>query len=116
MGFHRAPVRSYRATCWRLSGLGGPFAAHGRTPGAGIDTVVVLAICSGLPTPPRRLVTIDVHTQFLAPVVGQDCIAEAVVRKRGRSIVFLRVEVRTDDGALVAEGALAYKVSVAADG
>jgi uncharacterized protein (TIGR00369 family) len=81
-----------------------------------IDTVVVLAICSSLPTPPRRLVTIDVHTQFLAPVVGRDCIAEAVVRKRGRSIVFLRVEVRTDDGALVAEGALAYKVSLAADG
>jgi hypothetical protein len=36
---------------------------------------------------------------------------EAIVRKRGRNISFLFVEVRTVDGVLVAEGSVSYKVS-----
>lgn len=75
-----------------------------------IDTVVVMAIFSGLDEPPERLVTIDLHTHFIDAVVRQDCIAEAEVRRRGRSIIFLHVEVRTPDGKLVADGSLSYKV------
>ncbi|MBI2060850.1 MAG: PaaI family thioesterase [Nitrospirae bacterium] len=75
-----------------------------------IDTVVVMAIISGLPEPPERLLTIDLHTHFMDAVIRQDCIAEAEVRRRGRSIIFLYVEVRTPDGKLVADGSLSYKV------
>lgn len=80
-----------------------------------MDTVVVLAIISGLDREPGRLATVDIHTHFLNPVVKQDCIAEAVVRKRGGSMIFLFVEVRTPDGTLVADGSLSYKITMPKD-
>lgn len=83
---------------------------HGGVTMSLIDTVVVSAILSNVPGIPDRLVTIDAHTHFLAPVIQMDMVAEAVVRKRGRKIVFLFVEVRTPDGTLVADGTVAYKV------
>lgn len=80
-----------------------------------MDTVVVLAIISGLDREPGRLSTVDIHTHFLEPVVEKDCIAEAVVRRRGKRLVFLHVEVRTPDGTLVADGSLCYKVTMPKD-
>ena len=75
-----------------------------------IDTAVVNAILSGVEQIPEQLLTIDVHTHFLSMVKGEDCVAEAEVRHRGRKIVFLNVEVRTASGTLVADGAVSYKV------
>jgi uncharacterized protein (TIGR00369 family) len=83
---------------------------HGGALATLVDTAVVPAIGSAFDGP-RALFTIDMHVQYLAPVAGVDAVAEAWVEKRGRSIVFCRVEVRTDDDTLVATGALAYKVS-----
>lgn len=77
-----------------------------------MDTVVVSAILSGLSEAPDRLLTIDLHTHFMDAAIGQDCVAEAEVRRRGRSIVFLFIEVRTADGKLVADGTVSYKVSM----
>jgi len=75
-----------------------------------IDSVVVTAILSGINQVPDRLLTIDLHTHFLAGVAKEDCIAEAEVRHRGRKIVFLNVEVSTPSGILVADSSLSYKV------
>jgi uncharacterized protein (TIGR00369 family) len=82
---------------------------HGGAIATLIDTAVVPAIASAFDGP-RMLFTIDMHVQFLAPIQGEDAVAEAWVERRGRSIVFCRVEVRSAKGELSATGALVYKV------
>jgi uncharacterized protein (TIGR00369 family) len=85
--------------------------AHGGAIAALIDSVVVPAIGSHYPDR-RAFATIDVHVQFLGPLVDEDAIAEGWVTQRGRSIVFCEAEVRgASSGRAVARGALAYKVS-----
>jgi uncharacterized protein (TIGR00369 family) len=75
-----------------------------------IDTVVVPVIGSAYDEP-REIFTIDLSVRFIAPIVNEDAVAEGWVVKRGRSIVFLEAEVRTDSGTLAATGSLVYKVS-----
>jgi uncharacterized protein (TIGR00369 family) len=82
---------------------------HGGAIATLIDTAVVPAIGSAFDGP-RMLLTIDMHVQFMAAIRGEDAIAEAWVERRGKSIVFCRVEVRSASGELAATGALAYKV------
>jgi uncharacterized protein (TIGR00369 family) len=82
---------------------------HGGAIATLIDTVVVPAIGSGYDEP-RPLFTIDMHVQYLDPLIGEDAIAEAWIEKRGRSTVFCRVEVRASSGTLVSTGTLVYKV------
>jgi len=82
---------------------------HGGAIATLIDTAVVPAIGSAYDGP-RVLLTIDMHVQFLAPIERDDAVAEAWVERRGKSIVFCRVEVRSGAGELAATGALVYKV------
>lgn len=82
---------------------------HGGAVATLIDTVVVPAIGSGY-AEPRPFFTVDMHVQYLDPIRGEDAVAEGFVEKRGRSMVFCRVEVRTDSGILAATGVLVYKV------
>jgi uncharacterized protein (TIGR00369 family) len=84
---------------------------HGGAIASLIDTVVVGAILSRLEEPPRRLVTIDLHIHYLEAAVAEDLIAEARVRRRGRRIVFLEVEVRSASGKEIAHGELSYLVA-----
>lgn len=83
---------------------------HGGALAALIDTAVVPAI-AGAYDEPRPLLTVNMQVQYLAPVLEEDAIAEAWVEKRGRQLVFCRVEVRTAHGDLAATGTLVYKVS-----
>lgn len=82
---------------------------HGGALATLVDTVVVPAIASAYDAKPRCL-TLNLQVQFLAPLVGEDAIAEGWVEKRGRSICFCRAEVRSASGTLVATGNLVYKV------
>ena len=79
---------------------------HGGLVAALIDSSVVGAMLSrhDLDTLPKRLVTLSVTVQFLDVVVDTDVIAEARVRRRGRSVCFLDVEVRDPSGREVAHG------------
>jgi uncharacterized protein (TIGR00369 family) len=83
---------------------------HGGAIATLIDTAVVPAIGSGYDQP-HALFTIQMQVEYLDPIVGEDAIAEAWIEKRGRSIVFCRVEVRAAGGTLAAIGTLIYKVS-----
>ncbi len=83
---------------------------HGGAIASLIDTAVVGALFSGFETMPRRVVTLDMHIHYLDAAVEQDVIAEARVRRRGRSVVFLTVDCHTDDGKQVAHGELSYRV------
>lgn len=81
---------------------------HGGALATLVDTVVVPAIGGGY-TEPRPFFTVDLHVQYLESL-SEDAIAEGWIERRGRSLVFCRVEVRSASGRLVAAGMLTYKV------
>ena len=85
---------------------------HGGAIASLIDTVVVGSIFSRMKDVPKKLATIDMHVHYLAPLVKEDAVAEGWVRRRGRSIVFLGVEVQSASGTVVAHGELSYFVAV----
>jgi uncharacterized protein (TIGR00369 family) len=60
--------------------------------------------------PGEALTTIELKTNFLAPVRGQDVIAEASIVKRGRTIVLGEVNLRVPSGALVGKSLVTYLV------
>ncbi len=82
---------------------------HGGALATLVDTAVVPAIGSAYDER-RVLLTVTMTIQYLAPVVGEDAIAEAWVEKRGRSTCFCRVEVRSASDVLVATASVVYKV------
>jgi len=86
---------------------------HGGAVATLIDTVVVPAVASAYDAVPRML-TLTMNVQYLGAVVEEDAVAEGWVQRRGRSTVFCRAEVRTEDGTVAATGDLVY--SVRADG
>ena len=83
---------------------------HGGALATLIDTVVVPAIGSAYEDR-RVLLTVDMHVAYLAGVAREDAIAEGWVEKRGRSMVFCRVELRSASGVLASTASLVYKVS-----
>ena len=82
---------------------------HGGAIATLIDTVVVPAIGSAYEER-RRLLTIGMSIQYVGGVANEDAVAEGWVERRGRSIVFSRVEVRTGAGDLAATASVVYKV------
>jgi uncharacterized protein (TIGR00369 family) len=60
--------------------------------------------------PGERLTTIELKTNFLAPVKGQDVVAEASIVKRGRTVVLGDVVLKTDAGDLVGKSLVTYMV------
>jgi uncharacterized protein (TIGR00369 family) len=83
---------------------------HGGALATLVDTVVVPAIAS-VHAEPRPLLTIAMTMQYLAPVAGEDAVAEGWVERRGRSTCFCRVEVRSASGELAVTASVVYKVS-----
>jgi len=82
---------------------------HGGALATLVDTVVVPAIASAYPEP-RPLLTISLTTQFLGSVKDEDAVAEGWVERRGRSVVFCRVELRNARGELSVTASVVYKV------
>lgn len=60
--------------------------------------------------PGETLTTIELKTNFLAPVRGLDVVAEASIVKRGRTVVLGDVVIRTDAGELVGKSLVTYMV------
>ncbi|MGH7860225.1 MAG: PaaI family thioesterase [Candidatus Binatia bacterium] len=90
---------------------------HGGAIATLLDTAVVGAIRSVYDERPRRLATIDLHLHYLDAVADEDVIAEARVRRRGRSIVFVAIDARTPAGREIAHAEGSYRISIdVADG
>jgi uncharacterized protein (TIGR00369 family) len=85
---------------------------HGGAIATLIDTVVVPAVGSAFDEVPRMMtLNLSVNYQSAIPE-GEDAVAEGWVERRGRSIVFLRVEVMAaTSGDIAATGNLVYKVT-----
>ncbi len=83
---------------------------HGGAIATLIDTVVVPAVAAPYDERPM-LATVGLDIHYLGPVIEQDAVAEGWVTKRGRSTVFCRAEVYTEEGDVTATASLIYKVS-----
>jgi uncharacterized protein (TIGR00369 family) len=82
---------------------------HGGAIATLIDTVVVPAV--GQAYDARwAYFTIGMNIRYIGAVAQQDAVAEGWIEQRGRSLVFCRAEVRTEDGRLAADGTLTYTV------
>jgi len=83
---------------------------HGGALATLADTVVVPAVGSGYDER-RALFTVTMSIQYLDAIAGEDAIAEGWVEKRGRSMCFCQVEIRSASGVLAATATVVYKVS-----
>ncbi|CAH1687253.1 PaaI family thioesterase [Hyphomicrobiales bacterium] len=81
---------------------------HGGVVSAMIDTAgdVALIMLHGAAPP-----TINVRVDYLRPIVGEALTARATIRKSGRSIAFVDIDVFGPDGALVAIGRANYAMN-----
>ena len=82
---------------------------HGGAIASLIDSAGVLAIKATVPDAIGGA-TVSMTVNYLAPAQQIDLIAEARIIRRGRSLVFLDVDVLAPDGERVAKGQLTYKV------
>ncbi len=91
--------------------LQGGGVVHGGAIASLIDSVVIGAVFSLFPERPRRVATIDLHVHFLDVVVDEDVIAEARVRRQGKSIVFVEIDALTHAGREVAHGEVSCRLT-----
>lgn len=85
--------------------------------GGAIATLIDSAAASATRTlrgedePPwRGLATTDMHVSYLAAVTGGEVTSEARVLRAGGRVAFLEVEVRDEDGDLVARGSATMQI------
>lgn len=63
-------------------------------------------------TKSARGTTVSMTVNFMAGAKGDMLFADATVKRRGRSIVFLEVDVRDNTGAVIAQGLVSYKLEL----
>ena len=95
----------FRADLQQARGL-----VHGGAIASLIDSAGVLAIRATIPDVIGGS-TVSMTVNYLAPAQQIDLIAEARIIRRGRSIVFLDVDVLAPNGERIAKGQLTYKVA-----
>lgn len=84
---------------------------HGGAIASLIDTAAMVAAWSDTEVPAKaRGTTINLTVAYLAAAEQEDLQATARVLRRGRSLVYLDVEVRTASGNEVAKGLVTYKL------
>lgn len=84
---------------------------HGGAIASLIDTAAMVAAWSSAAVPEKpRGSTAGLTVTYLAPAEGEDLHATARVLRRGRSLVYLDVDVRSASGTLVAKGLATYKL------
>ena len=88
--------------------LQGGAVVHGGVLTTALDTAGVGALLSAHEERPARTVTLDLSVQFLGGVREGDVIAEARVRRRGRTIVFLEADAFDTAGTPVAHAEMTY--------
>lgn len=78
---------------------------HGGVVSALIDTAGDFALIMTHDAPPP---TINIRVDYLRPITGRTITATATIRKSGRSVAFVDIDVTTEDGVLVAIGRANY--------
>jgi uncharacterized protein (TIGR00369 family) len=84
---------------------------HGGAIASLIDTAAMVAAWSNAEVPDHiRGVTVSLTVTYLAAAEREDLTAIARVLRRGRSLVYLDVDVKTDSELAVAKGLVTYKI------
>jgi uncharacterized protein (TIGR00369 family) len=83
---------------------------HGGAIASLIDTAGVVAVWSDVSADVTRGATASMTVNYLAGAERVDLIAEAHVIRRGRSVVFVDIDVLSPDGERIAKGLLTYKL------
>jgi uncharacterized protein (TIGR00369 family) len=84
---------------------------HGGAIASLIDTAAMVAAWSDAPLPAKvRGSTVSLTVTYLAAAEQEDLRATARVLRRGRSLVYLDVEVRAASSHMVAKGLVTYKL------
>ena len=84
---------------------------HGGAIASLIDTAATIAAWSDAEMPSKvRGTTVNLTVAYLAAAEREDLQATASVLRRGRSLVYLDVEVRGTSGNMVAKGLVTYKI------
>ena len=84
---------------------------HGGAIASLIDTAAAVAAWSNAEVPANgRGTTVNLTVAYLAPAVKEDLRAVARVLRRGRSLVYLDVEVSSATGSAIAKGLVTYKL------
>jgi uncharacterized protein (TIGR00369 family) len=93
-----------------LLNTGGPRAPiHGGAIASLVDIAACAAVWSLAET--RQTATISMSLNFTAPGVSTDLVARASVRRKGRRLANLGVEVCDDRGELIADALVTYKIA-----
>src|SRR5262245_47643781 len=84
---------------------------HGGAIASLVDSAGVVAVWSNVSPEVTRGATATMTVNYLAAAEAIDLTAEAQVIRRGRSVVFVEVDVTSSLGERIAKGSLVYKLS-----
>jgi uncharacterized protein (TIGR00369 family) len=84
---------------------------HGGAIASLVDSAGVVAVWSNVPPEITRGATATMTVNYLAAAEAVDLTAEAHVVRRGRSVVFVDIDVTSPSGNRIAKGSLVYKLS-----
>jgi len=81
--------------------------------GGAIAALADVAACAAIWTLPqtRSSATISITVNYAAPAVKTDLVARARVRRSGKRIASIAVEIRDQQGALIADALVTYKIA-----
>lgn len=81
--------------------------------GGAIAALADFAACAAVWTLPEtdRSATIAMTVNFCGPAIKTDLVAHATVRRAGRRIASIAVEIRDDRDAIVADALVTYKIA-----
>src|SRR2546428_6968690 len=81
--------------------------------GGAIATLADFAACAAVWTMPQtqRSATISLTVNFTAPGIQSDLVAHATVRRKGKRVASLTVDIRDDRDALIADALVTYKIA-----
>ena len=85
--------------------------AYGVVHGGAIATLADTAVAFAMMTmiqPGERVTTVEFKINFLAPVTEDDLIGEARIISKGKRLALADMEVKREDGKLIAKGLATY--------
>ena len=87
-------------------------ALHGGALASLIDTTGAMAAwtTAQIATPQYFGSTVGVNVNYLSGAIGEDVVAEGRILKRGKEIIYTDVRVTNEEGKLLAQGTVVYRI------
>jgi uncharacterized protein (TIGR00369 family) len=81
--------------------------------GGATATLADFAACAAVWTMPetQRSATISMTVNYTGPGIQSDLVASAQVRRKGKRVASIAVEIRDNSGALIADALVTYKIA-----